>query len=191
MELPLEAWLATIVGLAALLIAALQLFLDQRSRARQRDGEMTNWGFRVVELMAEIEGRCYPLVAGSKTEGSELERLSERASALIDQGRLFFPNVGVKKGRPDDEGIRVKVLDEVLKACYVARHCAVYGTADGEAMRGQVWDARRRFVNLLQEAMGKSMVRGTVDSAGQHIGKDPTSWLPPTRVMGLPGVYRR
>lgn len=191
MELALDAWLTAIVGVAAFLIAALQLFLDQQSRARQRDGEMTNWGFRVVDVMAEIETRCHPLVEGFSVESSEFERLSERASALIDQGRLFFPNVGVRKGRLDDEGIRVKVLDEVLKACYVARHCAVFGTADGQVLRGQVWDARRRFVSLLQQAMGQSMVRGSVDSAGQHIAKDPTTWAPPSRVIGLPGVHGR
>jgi hypothetical protein len=73
-----------------------------------------------------------------------------------------------------------------LRACYVARHCAVYGTADGKVLRGQVWDARRRFVSLLQDAMGQSMVRGAVDSAGQHIAKDPTTWTPPIRVIGLP-----
>jgi hypothetical protein len=173
MELPLEAGLTVVIGLAALCITALQLFLDHRSRTRQRDAEMTCWGVDVIDVMAAIETECLPLAADYKVEASSFDQLGARASALVDRGRLFFPNVGLHKGRPDDEGTRVKVLDEVLRACYVARHCAVHGAAGGEVLRGQVWDARRRFVRLLQAEMSASLRRVGADSAGDHISKTP------------------
>lgn len=181
-----EGMLAAITGLAALIIGVLQWWFSLQAAARQRDAEMTRWGGEVIDMMAELEGACMPLSSGSAAGPREADVLSQRASALVDKGRLFFPNVRPKGSRPEDEGTRVKILDEVLRACYVARHVATGGDVDREVLRGHVWQARRRFVSLLQKEMGKSLRKVGTESEGEHVPLSPRFWDPPTRKLNLP-----
>jgi hypothetical protein len=159
---------------------------EQQAEARQRDGEMTRWGFDVIELMAEVETAAFPISTQTKCSHADAERLGDRASALVDKGRLFFPNVVGGREGPQDEGTRVKLLDEVLRTCYVARHLAAEGDADREVLRTHVWQARRRFVSLLQNEMGPWLRQVGEDSKGDHVPLDPKSWDPPTRRLILP-----
>lgn len=181
-----EGMLAAITGFAALVIGAVQWWFSLQAAARQRDTEMTRWGGEVIDMMAELEGACSPLADESAVSPRESDLLSQRASALVDKGRLFFPNVRPKGSRPDDEGTRVQILDEVLRACYVARHLATGGDVDRLTLRGHVWQARRRFVSLLQKEMGKSLRKVGVDSEGQHVPLNPRFWDSPTRKLNLP-----
>ncbi|TPK80385.1 hypothetical protein FJ527_01005 [Mesorhizobium sp. B2-4-18] len=160
---------------------------EKRNRDRQRDTEMTRWGGEVIDVMAEIETACAPLTTENAYGPAAIEALSHRASALVDRGRLFFPNVQFEnRSAVNDEGIRVRVLDQVLRACYVARHMVVHGNEDGLKLRGQVWEARRRFVILLQNEMAGSLREVGADSAGDHVPIDPRLWAPPTRPLKLP-----
>ncbi len=167
------------IAIAALVLAVVQFWASLRTQARQRDAEMTRWGAEVIELMAALETACAPLASSGRHPPEELEMLGERASAMVDRGRLFFPNVPHDGGAGQDVGTRVKLLDEVLRACYVANYLAVHPGADrGQALRAQVWQARRSFVTLLQKEMGSSLRELGVGSAGAHIPKDPTTWKP-------------
>lgn len=203
-----EGMLASIAAVAAVLVALAQWFFSARAASRQRDVEMTQWGHEVIDVMAEIETACFPLSPDTKYSSAEIEKLSERASALVDKGRLFFPNVedrdqfrllGLEIGwlpaipktkRVDDiagdKGTRVKILDHVLKACYAARHLAIGYDGDKEVLRAHVWESRGDFVSLLQQEMGNSLRRKDSDGAGRHVPKDPRSWGGPERPLTLP-----
>lgn len=84
--------LAVVVAAVGVLITAFQWYFSMRASKRQRDVEMVRWADDVIDLMAEIEFCCRPL-ANPPPSPSRAEELSVRASALVDQGRLFFRNV--------------------------------------------------------------------------------------------------
>jgi hypothetical protein len=200
--------LASIAAVAAVLVALAQWFFSARAASRQRDVEMTQWGHEVIDVMAEIETACYPLSPETRYNSREIEKLSQRASALVDKGRLFFPNVkdegrraflglalgwppSFRKRRPVndsgyDKGTRVEILDHVLRACYAARHLAVGFDGDKEALRAHVWQSRGHFVSLLQEEMGNSLRRKDREGAGEHVPKDPRLWGIAERHLTLP-----
>lgn len=181
-----ETLIGPAIAFAALAIGLMQWWISMRVQARQRDAEMIRWGGEVIEMMAELETACSPLAAETRFTVTEIEHLSTRASALVDKGRLFFPNVFRTKGADNDEGIRVKLLDEVLRACYVARHLAIRGTQNDDVLRGHVWQARRAFVTLLQHEMGKSLRKPSKDEEGVRIPLDPSTWESPQRRLRLP-----
>ncbi|WP_287322149.1 hypothetical protein [Mesorhizobium sp.] len=137
--------------------------------------------------MAELETACYPIVKEAAFDRTEIERLSYRASALVDKGRLFFPNVENGSRSKDGDGTRVKLLDEVLRACYVARHLAHNGTVNNRLLREQVWEMRDRFIRLLQKEMSASLRPVDKQASGQSVALDPTSWSKPKRKLKLPG----
>ena len=104
--------------------------------------------------------------------------LAADASALVDQGRLFFPNVetdnlvGEDKGR----GWRVAILDEVVRAYYVAKLAASEPQADLTDLKSQVRAARRRFVKHLQAEMAASLTESSRDKIGVSVSPDPRTW---------------
>lgn len=181
-----EGMLAAIAGIAAVAITSVQWMFSLRGERRQRDVEMTAWGSAVIETMAAIETACSPISADGHYTGHQVELLGERASALVDQGRLFFPNVLAGRSQPDDAGTRIKLLDQVLRACYVARHIAAGEPKDRETLRLQVWKARRDFVSLLQKEMHRSLRKVKVSSSGDHIASNPESWQAPAIKLKLP-----
>ncbi|MBV7522633.1 hypothetical protein [Ensifer sp. ENS12] len=202
-----EGMLAAIAGVAAVVVTLAQWYFSARAASRQRDVEMTQWGHEVIDVMAEIETACFPLSPDTRYPPSEVEKLSQRASALVDKGRLFFPNVknenrgtllgltiwplifSKRKPAADsgyDNGTRVEILDHVLRACYVARHVAIGFDGDKQTLRAHVWQSRGDFVSLLQEEMGDSLRRKDSDGAGEHVAKDPRFWKAPERPLTLP-----
>jgi hypothetical protein len=206
-------WDGIVLGSATLLtaiVAAGQWYSSSRAAARQRDVELTRWGHSVIELMAEIETACYPISqdAAPVTAG-QFEKLAERGSALADMGRLFFPNyrgnklrnkfieLGCKlKHKPlprsitKSDGIRVSILDEVIRASYVASHLASCGPTDRKTLRMHVWRARKSFVTLLQQEMGSALRKVGIKSAGDHVPQDPANWPHPDRQLPY-SVFRR
>ncbi|MEY9584068.1 hypothetical protein [Sinorhizobium fredii] len=203
-----EGMLAAIAGVAAVVVTLAQWYFSSRAASRQRDVEMTQWGHEVIDVMAEIETACFPLSPETRYCPSEIEKLSQQASALVDKGRLFFPNVkdegrgtlfgltiswlpAFPKRKPVgdsgyDKGTRVEILDHVLRACYAARHLAIGFDGDKETLRAHVWQSRGNFVSLLQEEMGNSLRRKDSDGAGEHVPKDPRLWGFPERALTLP-----
>ncbi|KAA9385701.1 hypothetical protein [Neorhizobium galegae] len=185
-----EGMLAAVAGVAAVVITIMQWMFAVRSGRRQRDVEMTAWGSAVIETMAAIETACHPISADANYTRRQVELLGERASALLDQGRLFFPNVRAERSKRNDEGTRIKLLDQVLRACYVARYLAAGGSQNGEILRRQVWQARRGFVSLLQKEMSRSLRAVKVSSAGDHIPTNPEDWPMTTRNLNLPSYMK-
>ncbi|TKB20430.1 MAG: hypothetical protein E5V75_05015 [Mesorhizobium sp.] len=175
-----------IATLAVGLIALVQWYISIRVAARRRDSDLARWGGEVIDLMAELETFCDPIVKDGILDRVAVERLSFRASALVDKGRLFFPNVKNGRRSREDEGTRIKLLDEVLRACYVARHLAKNGRGN-RLLRQQVWEMRGRFISILQEEMSISLRKVHQKHSGDHVPMDPEKWPPPKRKLMLLG----
>jgi hypothetical protein len=188
-ELMSEQSIGVFIAILTILITGAQFIFSWLSGRRQRDAELTTWAHKVLETMAEIETACFPISSGTVYSPKECEILSYRASALVDKGRLFFPNVINKKSDREDQGTRVKILDQVLRACYAARYLAAEKPIDGEKLRAHVWAARKNFTILLQAEMGKSMRKSPHDQAGEHIPLDPNSWGEAGRQLKLPSSF--
>jgi len=156
---------------------------DELHRVRERDTQIAAWGAEVIDVLAGLEVLCDPLANDKKPSAWEFETASARTSALVDRGRMFFPNVMIGQ---DPDGIRVQILDHILRACYVARHMAVTGARADRLMRYHVWQARRRFVSLLQAEMKHSLRTVSEDKAGESIPIDPREWDEPTVKFKLP-----
>lgn len=185
-----EGMLGAVAGVAAVVVTVLQWMFAVRSGRRQRDVEMTAWGSDVIETMAAIETACLPISTDAKYTRHEVELLGERASALLDRGRLFFPNVRTGRSHQNDEGTRIKLLDQVLRVCYVARYLAAGGSQSGDTLRRHVWQARRSFVSLLQKEMSRSLRTVKVSSAGDHIPTNPEDWTAAARNLNLPSPVK-
>jgi len=181
-----EQSIGVFIAILTILITGAQFFLSWLSGRRQRDAELTTWAHQVIESLAEIETACFPISSGTVYSPKECEILSYKASALVDKGRLFFPNVVDRKSGREDEGTRVKVLDQVLKACYAARYLAAEKPIDRQKLRAHIWAARKSFTILVQAEMGKSMRKSPRDQAGEHIPTDPGSWGEARRQLKLP-----
>lgn len=175
------------IALVGLLLAFIQWLISLSKAKRERDSDLTGWGSDVIDLMAELETHCDPIVKDGTLDRTAVERLSFQASALVDKGRLFFPNVK-NRWRPQDDGIRTSILDEVLRACYAARYLAAHGRSTHNRLhREQVWAMRKRFVELLQKEMGPSLRKVGKDQIGQHVSIDPAQWLTYRRELVMAG----
>lgn len=172
-----EALVASAIAALAVVFAAIQILLDQLARRRQYDADLIRWGNAVIALMAEIESQCAPFSPNAGPLRVEVaERLSSEASALVDQGRLFFPNLDVVD---DERGYRVKLLDEALRAFYVSRLLAKEGRTDGVLLRCHMWSSRTRFVHLLQEEVRGNLRMARKADQGESIPSDPHEWAAP------------
>lgn len=112
------------------------------------DTQLINWANRVVVAMAE----AYHLTGKTDTHA-----LATNLSALIDEGRWFFPNIGKKETDHEKpgayRGTRQAVLDHIV-AVYDA--VVAMPNADPQAWQQQmasVHEARRHFVSEIQHAV--------------------------------------
>ncbi len=112
------------------------------------DTQLMNWANRVVVAMAE----AYHLTA--KTD---VHALATDLSALIDEGRWYFPNKGKKDADNEKPGAyrgnRQVVLDYIV-AVYDA--IVAMPNADEQAWQkhmASIHEARRRFVSEIQQAV--------------------------------------
>ena len=112
------------------------------------DTQLMSWANRVVVAMAE----AYHLTA--KTDG---HALATNLSALIDEGRWFFPNIGKRESDHEKpgayRGTRQAVLDHIV-AVYNA--VVAMPNADEQAWQqhmSSVHAARRLFVSEIQHAV--------------------------------------
>ncbi len=138
---------------------------EESARSRQRDVELTRWGNSVIELMAELEAECFPLAASAKSRSHVVETLAWRASAASDKSR----------------GYRIGLLDEVIRATYVAQYVAAGRTeVDGKLLRAHVYSARKRFIKSLQERTRPALYEVDGSETGVRVPLDPRDWPQPS-----------
>ena len=172
-----------LVGAIATLIAGLLAFAPgyflHKQQSRQRDGELLSWGREVIRMMADLETHCAPVRPDAgPVDTCRVETLATLASVLIDGGRLFFTDVAGERIGEIERPLRSphpQMLDEVLKAFYIARHLAETGQRS-TALRARSWSTRARFVACLQAEMGQSMRRPAVQAQLDHVPPNPLTW---------------
>jgi hypothetical protein len=155
-----------LVGLGAALISVLGALMTYLISTRQtrvnvenlkfsNDTAVIAWANRVVSMMSE--GQELAKIAPRADAGWIAERqvaLAFGLSALVDEGRWYFPNHGKKDG---DEGMptayrghRQAILDHI-----VAGYDAVQSLAEPTAQNA-IGVARRNFVSDVQQAVDPS-----------------------------------
>ena len=169
---------------ATILVALLGLFqwwLSERRRSQRRDDLMMHWGAEVIDLMSEIDGYC-EFGKLETANANPLISAAVRASALVDRGRLFFPNVE-SQDRDDDaegsrpnRGFRVAILDEVVKAYLLAKYLYNSRTLPDSRSKNLIRLSRRNFVAHLQKELGKSLKKSSAEKTGQSVSPDPMRW---------------
>ncbi len=128
--------------------------LLQRESLRQRiDGASLDWGCTVIDTLSEASALA---LSHHLTEAEMQSRrldVARRLSALIDQGRMFFPNVDPDGHGTDKEqaykGKRPAILDAVMYAYYEVMEIG-QGPVRGEDSAGFITECRRLAVSELQ-----------------------------------------
>lgn len=174
-QISVEQWISLGVPIAVAIFGVFQWLLAERRRRRQRDVELIHWGNEAIRCFAQIEDLCDRWSPDG--DGTEARHRAVDASTLVDQGRLFFPNVPMRsQGGSHRSGKRPAILDALLRAYYVAR----LGTSEPSVDLGQFRDVLRQarvdFIFLLQREMGKSLRQTPRDRAGQTLDPDPRTW---------------
>ena len=125
-----------------------------------RDSDIIRWTAKCVSILAEIESEVAFSGTSNKysSEQSRLNELCHKLSALIDQGRMYFPNQAPEsKGGekpPAYQGYRQVILT-VLVRIYGAVEEFDPQIVDGdrEKLVNSLSDYRRRFVSEAQLAI--------------------------------------
>ena len=160
---------------------------DRKRDDRHRDDRVLDWATRVLVAFAELEVSCRN--RGPTEDASErASQIAARASALIDEGRFFFPNVDTTKQRfvfdrhnEGRAGLRQRVLDDVVRLYIIASSIqsdSANCCADAAAV---LWRARQSFVEQVQSHTFSTLRMRTpssakAESAGDGISMDWRSW---------------
>jgi hypothetical protein len=130
--LDLSQWLSVLSAVAAIGAFLLnratvkrQERMQYESLRRQRDGELTAWAGEVIERLADAHRLIRDRRDGFVSDEDFFLRRSDmraRISALLDRGRIFFPNAPIEDDeQPDKEhafrGKRQPALDAINR-CY-------------------------------------------------------------------------
>jgi hypothetical protein len=180
-ELTLDQWINALAALGqvtAALLAVIALLLSiSTSRAQQRlterisreeqamlfeqvrnqrDSDIIGWSQSCLHNLADIES----FIANPSADkiGERTHELLARLSALIDHGRLFFPNdqpnmQGTEKPAAY-QGFRQKILTVLVSAYNVlAREAMLSKDGEREKARAEIVELRRAFVSEVQLAI--------------------------------------
>ncbi len=156
--------IAAILSLAALIISLWVFSRQQRLNRWQlrlhREDHIIAWSQTCIALMAEVEEHLKtagegPLVAWPN---DEFVRLRSRLSALIDEGRLYFPNlpdpVHGKNKQEAYRGHRQSILDRLVEAYdFLRKIQATEAVVPAAEVADKFNDIRRAFVSDVQKAI--------------------------------------
>lgn len=151
----------------------IQWYLAVRADRRRRDTSLTAWGFEVMETMSELHSIA-SFTRSPEVVSSTAERLAWHSSALVEQGRVFFPNVHPDKSH---NGFRPKLLDEVVRCTIIAEYLREHpDAAPSGSLKNQIWAARKAFRRDLQRKIHLTLLHVDEKDIGDFISPDPTTW---------------
>lgn len=165
------------IGLITAALTLVQLVKTVLAGFQQRDDDLVAWGKDVISLMIQIEQLF--VESDIVRRKSDAKALSFKAGEMLDFGRLFFRNVEESNGG----GFRPQILDQVVKASYIANAISTSNIDVSDDNRLKAWACRKQFVKLLQREMGWSLKKRTRKEAGDSIPHDPNLW-PTPRMTG-------
>lgn len=145
-----------LLGILAFRQSRIAANAERKRDERHRDDQVLGWATRVIAVFAELEFSCRRAVRPANIADMS-SGIAMRASALIDEGRFYFPNVDVRGDRfvfnqSDGKrgGYRQRVLDDVVRLYFLAK--AIQSNEDdcGPEAADVLWRARQRFVENIQ-----------------------------------------
>ena len=157
------------IALASVAIAVLSLMLNyltvrrqvtlQREELRQSaDANKLAWFEKCMTVLSTLKALARG--RGAVFGATEFERqrieLSEKISALADQGRLYFPNIPAEKGQTKEgayRGQRPAALASLLVAFDVAANLHNFPEDKGDHIAGLLFESRRIFVSEVQRSI--------------------------------------
>src|SRR5262245_26397014 len=126
----------------------------------QRDSDILRWTQDCVCVLSQAESvfEKYAPTDITPEARQELHALHHRLSALIDHGRLFFPNSNPDKKGIDKpaayQGFRQRILSRLVSAYgIVAKFERLQSEAHRKERLGRLNDLRRQFVSEAQLAI--------------------------------------
>lgn len=150
---------------------------DNAHRERERDENLLNWAIRVIDVMAEVESECRLPPTTENKERDRRRSLYWRSSSLVDQGRLFFPNIATEH---KIFGYRPKLLDEVVRSAFIANSLQTCeNEGDMQTLALHISDTRRRFIMIFQEKTKRSLLDVNHEDIGERIDPNPLIWIIP------------
>lgn len=154
-DFQISDWVA--LGSAAVSVIALLINLVVTSRQTRvsvetfkfnNDTQLMHWANRVVVAMAE----AYHL-----NDKTDLHALATNLSALVDEGRWYFPNIGKKETDHEKpgayRGTRQAVLDSIVGVYDAVVAMPGADAANRQALMASIHAARRHFVSEVQHAV--------------------------------------
>jgi hypothetical protein len=159
-----------------------------RSLRTRVDSELISWGVRSIERLAEAH--ILLQTKGSGSTDVDLCKMRDQTqaaiSALVDRGRLYFPNHSADvdwpswKNRPlANKGFRDPILDALMIAHEELRRIDLANSQAFAAAAKNVFAARRAFISELQDwisprklGFGTSSSESATTSSVDHSAKN-------------------
>jgi len=160
-----QADLVAVVSAAISLIAlALNLAIARRQTRVSvealkfnNDGQVMAWANRVVGAMSEAHHMCAATNVSSLFLNERSLALATTLSALIDEGRWFFPNVGRRPSEVEKPGAyrgsRQAILDHVVQVYEAVNELQRSEDPPRTGLAQRIVEARRQFVSEVQLAV--------------------------------------
>jgi hypothetical protein len=167
----------------------------------QRDSDILRWTERAIACMAECDGAVAAIDPAKLAAGAHtLTTLQMRLSALIDQGRLYFPNEAPQsKGQGNPvayQGERQRILTVLVRA-YEALGAA-RGANDAVALDRvcqELVQLRRVFVSEAQVAIDPRRFIALKEMNERRVGRsltpqqsDDAAWSQVTALKQTPAM---
>ena len=140
-----------------LLITRRQTRISVETLKFNNDTQVMNWANRVVSAMSETFHVCSATNASALFLNERGLTLATTLSALIDEGRWYFPNIG---RRPTDvekpgayRGSRQPILDHIVVVYDCANELQRMEDEPPAALASRIAEARRHFVSEVQHAV--------------------------------------
>lgn len=172
-NLGISDWIAvvsTVIAALTSFIAFLYGLAARKSERRVRnlesqvsriDRELIVWGIRCIDTMSS--GHILLATAGSGRQSSEVRVLRDEIqsvlSALVDMGRLYFPNrnpdlVGIDRPLAF-RGFRPAILDAVMLVHDELRQATTFDNEEAKQAAQNAFEARRAFISEFQEEIDR------------------------------------
>jgi hypothetical protein len=152
-----SAGLSVVALLLNIMITTRQTRVGVESLKFNNDTQVMSWANRTVVAMAEAQQICASPNVSALYLNERGIALATSLSALIDEGRWFFPNVGRRQTDPDKpgayRGTRQPILDHVHAAYEGVQDMMRNDDAPREALAAKIAEAKRHFVSEVQHAV--------------------------------------
>jgi hypothetical protein len=163
-DLELGDWVAVVSAAISVLALAINLIVTSRQTKVSveglkfnNDSQVMNWANRTVAAMAEAQHLCASPNVSALYVNERGLALATALSAMIDEGRWFFPNVGRRTADGEKPGAYRGIRQPILDQVHAAYEAVIEMSRNEDAVRAQLAEriqtARRHFVSEVQHAV--------------------------------------